>query len=109
VIRPPADGPAPEGGTACGASAKVPPAARSRCGGGRPSGPPLTGAPARTAATSLVRPAPRPYAGDQRLTRALAGLKADEPLTTIGLAGEWQVSRRTTARILRAARDQLQQ
>lgn len=30
-------------------------------------------------------------------------------LTTTGLAGEWGVSHRTAARILRAAREQLQQ
>ena len=52
---------------------------------------------------------PHPYAGDPRLTRVLAGLRAGAPLSTADLAGEWGVSRRTAARILRAARDQLQQ
>jgi hypothetical protein len=50
---------------------------------------------------------PHPYAGDPRLTRVMAGLRAGEPLTTVDLAGEWDVSRRTAARILRTARDQL--
>jgi hypothetical protein len=52
---------------------------------------------------------PHPYAGDPRLTRALVGLRAGEPLSTADLAGEWGVSRRTASRVLRAARDQLQQ
>jgi hypothetical protein len=94
-------------------TARLAGAARSRCGGGRLSGQPLTGAPApdggHLPGTPGAPPRPHPYAGDQRLTRALAGLKVGEPLTTVGLAGEWEVSRRTAARILRAARDQLQQ
>ena len=39
---------------------------------------------------------------------AVAGLQAGESLTAAGLAGEWEVSRRTAARILRTAREQLQ-
>jgi hypothetical protein len=61
------------------------------------------------AGTPGAPPKPHPYAGDARFARALAGLQVGEPLTTAGLAGEWEVSRRTAARILRAARDQLQQ
>ena len=61
-------------------------------GGHRPGTP---GAPSK----------PHPYAGDVRLARTLAGLQAGELLTTAGLAGEWGVSRRTAARILRTARE----
>ncbi len=88
-------------------------AAPSRSGDGRLSGPPPTAAPARMAVTCPRRPVhrrkPHPYAGDPRLARVLAGLRAGEPLSTVDLAGEWGVSRRTAARILRAARDQLEQ
>jgi len=59
------------------------------------------------AGTPGAPPNPHPYAGDQRLARAVAGLQNGEALSTASLAGEWGVSRRTAARILRAARDQL--
>ena len=64
-------------------------------GGGHPPGAP--GAPAK----------PHPYAGDERLARALAELRAGASPSAQALADEWAVSRRTAERILRAARDQL--
>src|ERR1700741_923783 len=45
-------------------------------------------------------PRPPPAAAPRRRPRPLPGLKAGEPLTTIGRGGEWEVSRRTAARIL---------
>ncbi len=52
-------------------------------------------------------PKPHPYAGDERLARALAALRAGTSLSATALAAEWGVSRRTAERIIRAARDQL--
>jgi len=47
---------------------------------------------------------PHPYAGDARLARVLADLRADARPSAAALAGEWNVSRRTAERIIRAAR-----
>jgi hypothetical protein len=44
------------------------------------------------------------YAGDERLDRVLADLRAGVQPSAAGLAGEWDVSRRTAERIIRAAR-----
>jgi hypothetical protein len=61
-------------------------------GGGHKPGTP--GAPAK----------PHPYAGDARLARVLADLRSGIELSAAGLAAEWDVSRRTAERIIRAAR-----
>jgi hypothetical protein len=52
---------------------------------------------------------PHPYAGDQRLARALAELRSGTRPSAAGLATEWNVSRRTAERIIRAARTLQQQ
>jgi len=44
------------------------------------------------------------YAGDRRLTRVLAELDSGVQPSAAQLAGEWNVSRRTAERIIRAAR-----
>jgi hypothetical protein len=54
-----------------------------------------------------VRAKPHPYAGDQRLDGVLADLRAGGHPSAPTLAEEWRVSRRTAARIIRAARDLL--
>ena len=61
-------------------------------GGGHKPGTP--GAPAK----------PHPYAGDQRLARVLAEFRSGVQLSSAQLAAEWNVSRRTAERIIRAAR-----
>jgi hypothetical protein len=61
-------------------------------GGGRKPGTP--GIPAK----------PHWYAGDQRLDRVLAGLRSGAQPSAVQLAAEWNVSRRTAERIIRAAR-----
>ena len=63
--------------------------ARPGTGGGRKPGTP---------------PRPHPYAGDQRLARVLAELRSGTRPSAAGLAAEWNVSRRTAERIIRAAR-----
>jgi hypothetical protein len=65
-------------------------------GGGHKSGTP--GAPVK----------PHPYAGDERLERVLAGIRSGIEPSAAGLAEEWNVSRRTAERIIRAARTLLQ-
>jgi len=65
-------------------------------GGHRPGTP---GAPAK----------PHPYAGDERLTRVLAGLRSGTRPSSARLAAEWNVSQRTAERILRVARTLLQE
>jgi hypothetical protein len=70
--------------------------ARPGMGGGPTPGAP--GAPAK----------PHPYAGDERLARALADLRSGARPSAIDLAAEWDVSRRTAERIIRAARAVLQ-
>jgi hypothetical protein len=47
---------------------------------------------------------PYPYAGDARLDRVLAELRAGIEPSAASLAAEWDVSRRTAERIIRAAR-----
>lgn len=69
---------------------------RSGRGGGHKPGTP--GAPAK----------PHPYAGDERLTRVLADLRAGAEPSSAALAAEWNVSQRTAERIIRAARILLQ-
>ena len=49
-----------------------------------------------------------PYAGDERLNRALADLRVGALPSPVSLAEEWNVSRRTATRIIRAARDLLE-
>ena len=51
---------------------------------------------------------PHPYAGDERLAQVLAGLRAGARPSAAELAGEWNVSRRTAERIIRAARAQIE-
>ena len=70
--------------------------ARPGMGGGHRPGTP--GAPAK----------PHPYAGDERLARALADLRSGARPSAADLAAEWGVSRRTAERIIRAARAVLQ-
>jgi hypothetical protein len=70
--------------------------ARPGMGGGHRPGTP--GAPAK----------PHPYAGDERLARALADLRSGARPSAADLAAEWGVSRRTAERIIRAARAALQ-
>jgi hypothetical protein len=65
---------------------------RQGMGGGRKPGSP--GAPAK----------PHPYAGDERLTRILAELRAGTQPSSAELAAEWNVSQRTAERIIRTAR-----
>jgi hypothetical protein len=65
---------------------------RPGMGGGHKPGTP--GAPAK----------PHPYAGDARLDRVLADLRAGIQPSAAELAGEWSVSRRTAERIIHAAR-----
>ena len=69
---------------------------RPGMGGGHKPGTP--GAPAK----------PHPYAGDERLARVLAELRAGARPPSAELAAEWDVSRRTAERIIRAARALLQ-
>jgi hypothetical protein len=64
---------------------------RGRGGGHKPGTP---GAPAK----------PYPYAGDERLTQVLAELGSGARPSPARLAAEWNVSRRTAERIIRAAR-----
>ena len=61
-------------------------------GGGHKQGTP--GAPAK----------PHPYAGDERLARALAELRSGARPSAAELAAEWNVSPRTAERIIRAAK-----
>ena len=65
-------------------------------GGGHKPG--TSGAPAK----------PHPYAGDERLERVLAEIRSGIEPSAAGLAAEWNVSRRTAERIIRAARTFLQ-
>jgi hypothetical protein len=65
---------------------------RPGLGGGHRPGTP--GAPAK----------PHPYAGDERLDRALAELRSGARPSAADLAAEWAVSQRTAERIIRAAR-----
>jgi hypothetical protein len=65
---------------------------RPGVGGGHKPGTP--GAPAK----------PHPYAGDRRLDRVLADLRSGAEPSAADLAAEWDVSRRTAERIIRAAR-----
>jgi len=51
---------------------------------------------------------PHPYAGDERLEHVLAGIRSGIEPSAAGLAAEWNVSRRTAERIIRAARTLLQ-
>ena len=69
---------------------------RPGMGGGHKPGTP--GAPAK----------PHPYAGDERLARVLAELRSGARPSAAELAAEWDVSRRTAERIIRAARALLQ-
>jgi hypothetical protein len=69
---------------------------RQGMGGGHKPGTP--GAPAK----------PHPYAGDERLTRVLAGLRSGIQPSSGELASEWNVSQRTAERIIRTARALLQ-
>jgi hypothetical protein len=71
--------------------------ARPGMGGGHKPGTP--GAPAK----------PHPYAGDERLDRVLAELCSGIRPSAAELAAEWNVSQRTAARIIHAARALLQQ
>lgn len=65
--------------------------ARPGMGGGRRPGVPVK---------------PHAYAGDERLAQVLAALRAGGRPSAASLAGEWNVSRRTAERIIRApARD----
>jgi hypothetical protein len=70
-------------------------AARARKGGAGGHKPGTPGAPAK----------PHPYAGDQRLDVVLAMLRRGAEPSSDVLASEWDVSRRTAERIIRAARD----
>jgi hypothetical protein len=70
---------------------------RPGMGGGHKPGTP--GAPAK----------PHPYAGDERLDRVVAELRSGTRPSAAELAAEWNVSQRTAARIIRAARALLQQ
>jgi hypothetical protein len=45
-----------------------------------------------------------PYEGDERLARVLAALRSGTQPSAADLAAEWEVSRRTAERIIRAAR-----
>ena len=65
---------------------------RQGMGGGHVPGTP--GAPAK----------PHPYAGDDRLARALAELRAGGQPSAADLAAEWSTSRRTAERIIKMAR-----
>ena len=65
---------------------------RQGMGGGHKPGTP--GAPAK----------PHPYADDERLTRVLAELRDGIRPSAAELAAEWNVSRRTAARIIHTAR-----
>lgn len=65
---------------------------RKGMGGGHKPGTP--GAPAK----------PHPYAGDERLARAVAELRSGVRPSAAALAAEWDVSRRTAERIIHAAR-----
>ena len=65
---------------------------RQGVGGGHKPGTP--GAPAK----------PHPYAGDERLARVLADLRAGIQPSSADLAAEWSVSQRTAERIICAAR-----
>jgi hypothetical protein len=67
-------------------------------GGGGGDKPGTPGAPAK----------PHPYAGDGRLARVLADLRSGAQPSSAELAAEWNVSQRTAARIIRAARALLQ-
>jgi hypothetical protein len=69
-------------------------AADSRRGMGGGHKPGTRGAPAK----------PHPYAGDERLGRVLAELRSGARPSAAGLAGEWNVSRRTAERIIHTAR-----
>jgi hypothetical protein len=51
---------------------------------------------------------PYPYAGDARLDRVLAELRAGAEPSAASLSGEWAVSRRTAERIIRAAKSRHQ-
>jgi hypothetical protein len=70
---------------------------RPGMGGGHRPGTP--GAPAKS----------HPYAGDERLARVLAALRAGTGPSAAALAAEWGVSRRTAERVIRAARALLRQ
>jgi hypothetical protein len=61
-------------------------------GGGHKPGTP--GAPAK----------PRPYAGDERLTRVLNELRAGGIPSAADFATDWATSRRTAERIIKAPR-----
>jgi hypothetical protein len=61
-------------------------------GGGHKSGTP--GAPGK----------PHPYAGDDRLARAVADIQSGAQPSAAGLAAEWGTSRRTAERIIKTAR-----
>jgi hypothetical protein len=65
---------------------------RKGMGGGHP--------PGRPSPTAK----PHPYAGDDRLARTLADLQAGGQPAAAGLAAEWDTSRRTAERIIKAAR-----
>jgi hypothetical protein len=69
---------------------------RPGIGGGHKPGTP--GAPAK----------PHPYAGDERLARVLAELRSGGRVSSAELAAEWDVSQRTSERIIRAARTLLE-
>jgi hypothetical protein len=69
---------------------------RQGVGGGHKPGTP--GAPAK----------PHPYAGDERLARVLAELRAGGQPSSAELAAEWSVSQRTAERIIHAARSLLE-
>ena len=49
-------------------------------------------------------PKPHPYAGDERLARVLAELQAGGTPTAADLATDWDTSRRTAERIIKAAK-----
>ena len=70
---------------------------RPGMGGGHPTGP--SGAPGK----------PHPYAGDQRLADVLEELRSGVQPSAAVLATQWDVSRRTAERIIRAARDLVQE
>jgi len=74
-------------------------AADSRPGMGGGHRPGTPGAPAK----------PHPYAGDERLARVMADLGSGLRPSAAALAAEWNVSRRTADRIIRAARTILQE
>jgi hypothetical protein len=65
---------------------------RPGMGGGHKPGTP--GAPAK----------PHMYAGDERLAQVLAEFRSGTQRSAAGLAAQWNVSRRTAERIIRAAR-----